>query len=225
MWGGYEFYPDENRVECSPMMQHDGKIVQTVQGISEDFLNGKFYMYVVWAKLFKKKILADIQFKHIRYGEDSLFMYEVLNIKHPVFYLSDYVGYKYIRWGESATKNISIISKEYETFQVNLKLIREYIQNVDDIKIKRNGIKRYLIRFTDYLFSMVTLNLKNDFLSSDLCFKEYMNCAWMLKEDYFKLYIIIYLYRRSRYLCWNIMNIMKFKTALSKAIKKRFCTI
>lgn len=62
----------------------------------------EFYSHSVWAKIFKKEIIADVEFPRIKYGEDTVFMMEVFK-KSPVTVLDTFPGYIYVRNVDSAT--------------------------------------------------------------------------------------------------------------------------
>lgn len=78
----------------------------------KDFLDGKdMYNKVVWAKMFRKSAIADVKFKPLNFGEDTLYMYEAFaKINKTV--LDPFVGYFYYRNSDSITKKAASAEKE-----------------------------------------------------------------------------------------------------------------
>lgn len=77
---------------------HASVAPQTVYGqenIRELYFSDDYNIHFsVWGKLFKKELLQDKQFPSISYGEDTVFMLQVLTDAESITYL-DYQGYNY----------------------------------------------------------------------------------------------------------------------------------
>lgn len=74
--------------------------------------NDEQYGCVVWAKIIKRSLVECLQFEDLKYGEDTLFMQNVLMNAERIK-LIDYRGYYYIRWDHSVTLSTPVIDISY----------------------------------------------------------------------------------------------------------------
>jgi glycosyltransferase involved in cell wall biosynthesis len=106
---------EDAEIACCKTMMLDGiqkrlidsfdsyEVVQNKERFVKDFLEGEnMYNKAVWAKVFKKSAIADIRLTKIRFGEDTVFMYEAFR-KNLKVVLDPFVGYYYYRNSDSAT--------------------------------------------------------------------------------------------------------------------------
>ena len=88
------------------------EVVCTKDIFVKDYLEKKsLYNKVVTAKIFRKDAIKDVHFSSIRYGEDTLFMYEAF-YKARKIVLNPYIGYCYFRNDGSLTISAQKEGKE-----------------------------------------------------------------------------------------------------------------
>lgn len=91
---------------CPPRVTQKRLVTQQEQLFRDMALGQEDYACCVWGKLIKTEFAKQCSFKPLRFGEDQVYMYDVL-LLNPKTYLDDYKGYYYIRNESSATMAVA----------------------------------------------------------------------------------------------------------------------
>ena len=121
----------------------------------KDYLDNKFYVYVIWAKLYKRTIIQDLEFKNMRIGEDTCFILDVLRKDIRVTFL-DYQGYVYRSRVDGITK----------------------IRGFSDKDIDRLTIPRYFYDFVKIYYKDLEQRARDN-----LCYSIIRTARELAKED------------------------------------------
>lgn len=208
---GYEevaFKADETE-EIIRTVVYREEFRENAQGCVDDSMTFGLYMYVVWAKLFKKEIALIERFEPIRYGEDTRYMFAVIQHK-PNVYLSSYAGYSYMRWENSATLTSKIKTREYENSKNWISVAEEYVFPNVSVSVYKKARNEYIRHVASYMLAMVRNEKKQEFLK----FKENKIFYKIAKEGFeltFKNWVIITSYRFSPRFCWMLIKLLKRK--------------
>lgn len=179
------------------------------EGCIDDSIIYGSYVYIVWAKLFKKETALLERFAPIRYGEDTRYMFAIVQHK-PNIYLSSYVGYSYIRWENSATLTSKIKTREYEYYKNWISMIEEYVLPNISVSAVEEAKKGYIDRVIAYMLLMVRNGKKQEFLE----FKQNAIFCKIAKEKLklsLKGWIIIMSYRLNPRFSWTLIKLLKRK--------------
>ncbi|MBQ6464333.1 MAG: glycosyltransferase family 2 protein [Pseudobutyrivibrio sp.] len=84
---------NENAIDNSFLISEE-KNIENFDEVIDAFIAKQQYPFVIWGKLFSKKIIKDVEFAPIKYGEDTLFVMTALS-KAEKGYLLPYQGYNY----------------------------------------------------------------------------------------------------------------------------------
>lgn len=85
-------------------MQYNTQIKTSNNELFSDCINSMIYTYVIWGKLYRRKIIGNIRFKKQAYSEDALFIREVfLNCENVK--LIPYNGYNYFIGEQNVTED------------------------------------------------------------------------------------------------------------------------
>lgn len=94
-----------NKYSNSKLIEKE-QIITCRYDLYSDYLNLKFYTYVIWGKLFKTSLLKDYKFQRIKMGEDTCCMMDVF-LKTKKAVLIEYKGYNYLTRENSVTNHAS----------------------------------------------------------------------------------------------------------------------
>ncbi len=130
-----------------------------------------FHNYVVWAKIIKREFINDLRFDNYNYGEDTLFISKLM-LKQPISYYDSYIGYQYVRWDFSATKNPSkFIEKEYSNTKIlyllACMLVTEEQKRNTSIYNSYGSYNILYNRFYNYLYNLLTQNRHQEFFANN----------------------------------------------------------
>ena len=91
--------PCPSRVKQNRLVDQPGDFMRDIASQKEG------YYACVWCALISADLVKDLRFLPLRYGEDSLFTFDLLR-GGPRVYLNAYRGYTYVRWPDSTTVNV-----------------------------------------------------------------------------------------------------------------------
>lgn len=167
-----------------------------------DFFDKKRHAFSIWGKLFKSEILKNKKFKNLKYGEDTLFLFELLNKKSKI-YLTEYAGYYYLNRATGAMNTLNNYQKSCNSL-FGAKIILEKGLTLKNKKIKRLCQKKITNDLFWYLKSALNFGISNKEIISKI--KE---------TSYYKKVsvkgIVIYIYS---------LNISCFRFVINKLVKK-----
>lgn len=189
------------------LIEYDEEMLQSYSEYSQAFFDRKHWIYSVWAKLFRSDFAKQIEFYPIRYGEDTLYMYEICKRFVPKIYTFPYVGYNYIRWEQSATKNAEIKNRTMEDATLRLRVMHYYLQLDKDNGFDCNRISKYFMFFVySYLNTTITTNKKSLYFSDEfekqVYFEQYKQYINRKNVSTLKILMVLKLYLFSKRLCW-----------------------
>lgn len=152
---------------------------------------------VVWGGLILADWAKQFRFTGLRYGEDSLYMFELLRQGKPV-YLDTYVGYDYLQRGDSATatKRIPNILKERDHLIVYAQRYLRLPEVSDQLR------QAFLLRYATQMHRLAFMAAQpENKLHQDVCeqtVREHLAYVLpVLKELPQRLRVIIWAYARA----------------------------
>ncbi len=210
---GYEErspFADGSFTVCG-VYSYEAEIVQTVEQYCRDLFGSKRYMWQVWGKLFRADIAKTVRFQPIRYGEDSLYMYDIFQQCIPRTYLSSYAGYFYIRWEQSATRSAQKKGRNIQRAFSSVILRHLYIQLDEPRKEDAIRAQRYLNQFAGYLIAVIESGNRGLYYSDDfeknVFFDNYKKHIKYRRGMSFKRYLILKTYCINKQLCWQVVEL------------------
>ena len=203
-----------------PTVKRDRLITESRDVFIDYCKNDEQYGCVVWAKIIKRSLAARFRFEKLKYGEDTLFMQDVLANAARIK-LIDYRGYYYIRWDQSATQKISPIEAAYisDHYVVKTHLLELSLQTGDMQIIKQaehmcakqfvNLLRAYLLYDFDKYWEMVKSQApeakkRMNTVSIERKFKAEISACYAFPRIYY--YIFGWAYRRKHISQANRMN-------------------
>ena len=108
-----------NPVAWEPRVK-ECRLIKEKEALMRDIVaQDEGYYAAVWGALIPKSLTANVRFQPLRYGEDGLFMFDVLS-SGPVVYLDAYKGYIYIRQPNSVTMHVkNPLGREIDLLKLN----------------------------------------------------------------------------------------------------------
>ncbi|MGN0556911.1 MAG: glycosyltransferase, partial [Acutalibacteraceae bacterium] len=95
----------------------------------------EYYGYAVWGKIIKRELAVSESFSSLKYGEDLQYMMNLF-FHSPKCVLTDYRGYEYIRWSDSATVSAGNLSIKVSTGEVAAaKTLYDHCVKLEDEKL------------------------------------------------------------------------------------------
>lgn len=140
-----------------PTVKRNRLITEPRDLLSDYCKNDEQYGCVVWAKILKRSLVGRFRFEKLKYGEDTLFMQNVLMNAERIM-LIDYRGYYYIRWDHSVTQTTSATDSSYafDHYLVKTHLLQLSLQLGDEEIIRQ--AKLMLARQFQYLLRSYLLS-------------------------------------------------------------------
>ena len=168
------------------------------------------YYASVWGSLISVDVIKSLRFQPMHYGEDSLFMFELL-CSEPRVYLNAYRGYTYVRQPGSVTVNVKA---PYRRATDLLQLHSYMYSNLPETtpEVRNTFLTRYAIAIHGVASLSVRFKDRTERLSVRDSLKEHLNNILPQLDRIFgrvRLYIWLYvkmpwLYRG---LFWSIENV------------------
>lgn len=173
-----------------------------------------FYGTVVWAKLFKKSLLIQKQFKMLKFGEDTLLMIELFKL-NPITYLDDYAGYYYVRWENSTTISAGKVNVRYAIDHLLVEQnLNKVCSNLKNEKLKEMSEKRYSRYIYCVILQLVQNNDYKKYIENGMCLVDSINEVISSKNIKMKHKLFFKSYYISKSFTWNLLkcllNIKKF---------------
>lgn len=164
-----------------------------------------YTMQVIWGKLFRREIVADKRFELLRYGEDTLFIIQMIT-SGAIIKLIDYVGYNYMEHTDSLVNSSQRKTKEY--FQSMLEVRYLSYNLVKDIseRVKDESAEYYKKEVLD-----VALRLKkwycdkHSFKQNSKVVREHIGRVKKLTKLSFRDLVFLYAYAYCPRLAWLIV--------------------
>lgn len=131
------------------------EIIMNKERLFQDYFQGKRYAYCIWGKLYKREALINIEFKNIKYGEDTCMIIELFDKCEKVHVLN-YDGYYYRGQENSVSNTIKQIEK-YNDLLVQTELIYKICEE----KLP-NLLKKASKNFIDNLYRAMVAYFRNE---------------------------------------------------------------
>lgn len=140
---------------------HNMNAVTEVYDHYYSFLSQKdFYTLMIWGKLIRREIIADIKFKSYKFSEDTLFMLELLKKSPKVVFIKE-AEYNYVRQDNSVTMIAQYISPEYResildvSYEVYKIIADSDIKNLQ--KLKNEAQKNYIMDVYNSIWYLINI--------------------------------------------------------------------
>lgn len=117
------------------------EIIMNKQRLFNDYFQCKRYAYCIWGKLYKREALINIEFKNIKYGEDTCMIIDLFKKCNKVHVLN-YDGYYYRGQENSVSNTIKQIEK-YNDLLVQSELVYKICEEEIPILLK-NASKNFI---------------------------------------------------------------------------------
>lgn len=168
-------------------------------------VNENLFMRAVWGKLFKREIVIRNMFEGLEFGEDTLFLVNVLAQSHS-YNTTNYVGYYYRVHDRSTLARSSRKSKEYIRDMMEMEYLSYTITNQLSDYCLEESKKKYKKIFFDMFYKLKKWdNDKNAFIINRFIFKEnYMRLKNIIKLT-LKDKIILTVYFYCPRLLWRLL--------------------
>lgn len=177
-----------------------------------------FYGTVVWAKLFKKSLFLEIQFKNLNFGEDTLLMIELFKL-NPITYLDDYAGYYYVRWENSTTISAGKMNiKRAMNHLLVEKNINEVCINLKNNNLKKISEKRYSQHIYQAILELVQNNDYEKYIENGIFIMNSINEVISSKNIKMKYKFFFESYYISEYLAWKLFKCLFYIKKLLKIL-------
>lgn len=168
----------------------------------------EFYQSVVWGKLFRADLIKSLQFKSIQFGEDTVFMLELLK-KNPKTILIPYVGYFYNQNDESVIR--TAIKKNRDDIMAidHVNTGAAFVELAENCEEKIWDFANEF--YAHKIYSALSTVIKNG--SRDLYFKNYDSmCIHIERVLGFtklsvKMRVMLSLFKLNPKIYWKLVNI------------------
>lgn len=170
-----------------------------------DFLNLKeLYGSVVWAKLIRKELLKGQRFKKIHFGEDTVYMLNLLE-KATITTLNDYAGYYYIRNEDSVTvKGANDVTKSLDHFYVGEALVS--LSAFADNNTQAIAANQYANRIYGGISLIIKGNHKEIIEEKYDYICQHINAVLKLKGLKLKYKVMLRFYKHFPKLYWTVLH-------------------
>ena len=135
---------------------------QGIEKIFNDYFLKKRHAYSIWGKLYQKEIVKNIKFRNLKYGEDTLFLFELINKSTKQVYTT-YAGYHYLVRETGAMNSLNELKKSKDNLEASKIICSKGIKE-GSYKIRQKCQKKLN---TDLFWNFKML-LKNDFKDQDI---------------------------------------------------------
>lgn len=154
----------------------------------------EYYGYAVWGKIIKRELAGSESFSSLKYGEDLQYMMNLF-FHSPKCVLTNYRGYEYIRWSDSATVSAGNLSIKVSTGEVAAaKTLYDHCVKLGDEKLLARAESNYAACVYSLLSVYIRLKDWGAYHHDRKLLKEFAETALKMKHISSKHKMLLRLY-------------------------------